>query len=905
MWQYRAVMAPQSTDTGTAPVRRTPSLALKLAIAAVILLALAGILWAALGFALPPAQVRALVRQQLAATLTRPARFTDATVGIWPPVRLTVQQPELAEPGGFERGSAFRAALLHLDLDLWALLRRQIVVRRLLIDQPALHLVIRPDGSTNLDSLTRPPQVAQARGQPMELDVRELTIQNGRVLLDDLGKSRRTAFAIGSRVAFRTSGGAVSMTTSGDTRVAGLKWGPLSAQRESDLGGGLDNVEWRIQHRAAWNGQTKRLALERLAVRFGRTDLSLAGVMDDPGPRARLDLRAVGTNVQLRDMLAQFAAADIGMLKVQGSGRLDFDLGLRGAFGPDRMPSLSGTLRLADGQLRYPGAPAAVRNVRFTAHFAPDSISIPSLDAWVLSSQPGAGSAPLHASLGVTHLADPWVRFDVRGVADLAMIAPLLAASDVRLGGRAAVALQGQGRAKDSGSMALAGQARLMDVSVVSPRLPKKIEKIQAQIRFSPDKASIDGLQMTAGKSTLALDATVTRPLALMAAVGKVAPANLSFTLRSPYLDLDEIMPQGGGNPVLPNANGHGAVTIGRLKSKRLDVRQVTAAVDFEPTLLKVPSYSAQAYGGTASGSAHFDLKNPALPGFGVETSLHQIDPNDLLSQWTPARGLIHGTLDGNFSLGGQGMTADIIKQSLNANGLAAITNGHIGPGPALRAIAQATGIQAFENIRFQDLKLPFHVANGRMITDPVVLNGDFGRWQLVGGIGFDATLDYAVSATLPPQAASLVKARSSTLASALGDSSGNLLLDLRVSGPAAAPRVTWDTHATRDRLIGKLSQAILDQRKKIENQVASEVEARRQTMADSARVAIGQIQQATRDSLRNKARNVLEGFFKDKTKAPPVPPKTEPPPEPPKTQTPKETPPPTTAPPDTTPKPP
>jgi hypothetical protein len=886
-------MAPQSNENLAAPARRKPALALRLALVAALVLAVVGVLWAALGFALPPAQVRALVRQQLAATLTRPARFADVRVGIWPPVRLTVQQPELAEPGGFERGAAFRAALLHLDLDLWALLRRQIVVRRLLIDQPALHLVIRPDGSTNLDSLVRAPQVAEKQGQPMELDVRELTIQNGKVLLDDLGKSRRTSFALGSRVAFRASGGAVpSMSTSGDTRVAGLKWGPLSAQRESDLGGGLDHVEWRIQHRAAWNGETKRLALERLAVRFGGTDLTLAGVVDDPGPRAHLDLRAVGTNVQLRDVLAQFAAADIGALKVQGSGRLDFDLGLRGAFGPDRVPSLNGTLRVDNAQLRYPGAPAAVRDVRFTARFTPDSISIPALDAWVLSAQPGAGSAPLHSSLTATHLADPWVRFDVKGVAELAMIAPLLAASDVRLGGRAAVAVQGEGRAKDSGSMALAGQARLMDVSVESPRLPKKFEKINAQLRFSPQQAAIEGLQMTAGKSRLALDATVTRPLALMAAVGKVPPANVSFNLRSPYLDLDEITPQGGGNPVLPNATGHGAVTIAHLKSKRLDVSQVTAAVDLAPTQLKVSSYSVQAYGGTATGTAHFDLTNPALPAFGLETSLHQIDPNDLLSQWTPARGLIHGTLDANLSLGGQGSTAEIIKQSLNANGLAAVTNGRIGPGPALRAIAQATGIQAFENIQFKDLKLPFRVANGRMITDPVVLDGSFGRWQLVGGIGFDATLDYAVSATLPPEAANLVKARSSALASALGDSSGNLLLDLRVSGPAAAPKVTWDTHATRDRLIGKLSQAILDQRQKIETQVAAEVEARRKAAADSARIAIGQLQQATRDSLRNKARNVLEGFFKDKTK-PPAPPQTAPPPA---TTTPPATAPPHTA---------
>jgi hypothetical protein len=205
------------------------------------------------------------------------------------------------------------------------------------------------------------------------------------------------------------------------------------------------------------------------------------------------------------------------------------------------------------------------------------------------------------------------------------------------------------------------------------------------------------------------------------------------------------------------------------------------------------------------------------------------------------------------------------------------VSNGTLGPGPVLRAIAQATGIQAFEKLRFRDLKLPFRVERGRMITDPVVLDGDYGRWQLVGGIGFDGTLDYAVSVALPPSAAALVHARSSTVARALADSSGSLLLDLRVSGAVAAPRVVWDTRATQDRLAGKLSKAILDQRKRIEDQVLTEAQARRKTVEDSARIAVNQVQQAARDSLQRRARNVLDGFFRDKGSKPaPEPPKIE-----------------------------
>ena len=93
------------------------------------LLALVLLCWGALAVFFPPARVRALVSAQLSTALARDVRFADASLGLLPPVRLTVRRPALAEPGGFASGSAFQARSLHLDLDVLALFSRRIVVR--------------------------------------------------------------------------------------------------------------------------------------------------------------------------------------------------------------------------------------------------------------------------------------------------------------------------------------------------------------------------------------------------------------------------------------------------------------------------------------------------------------------------------------------------------------------------------------------------------------------------------------------------------------------------------------------------------------------------------------------------------------------------------------------------------
>ena len=162
-----------------------------LALAAGIPIALVAIAWIALTVLFPPAKVKALVEDQLHRSLARDVRFEGASLGLWPPVRLTVRKPQLAEPGGFDAGVAFGAQAVYLDLDVAALLSRKVRVRRFTIDQPAVHLLLRADGTSNFDSLGAAPAADQPAQQPMDLDVREFAIRGGQVLVDDMRANRR------------------------------------------------------------------------------------------------------------------------------------------------------------------------------------------------------------------------------------------------------------------------------------------------------------------------------------------------------------------------------------------------------------------------------------------------------------------------------------------------------------------------------------------------------------------------------------------------------------------------------------------------------------------------------------------------------------------------------------------
>ncbi len=846
---------------------RLPRVLLMVAGALVALVLLA---WGALAIFLPPAKVRAMVQGQLATALSREVRFEGAHVSIFPPVRLKVTGVALAEPGGFANGAAFQARSLGLDLDVVALLGGKIVVSRLVLDRPALHLLTRADGTTNFDGIAKPAPEGASAPKPMDLDVRELRIVAGKALLDDLKAARRTALDLDARLSFTSEAGGKRLATSGESRVSGLAFGPISAAKLSDLNTSLAGLEWRVSHAGKFDQSLDRLALTRLALGFGRTEVALSGLVDHPGPKALVSLKATGSNVDLGEILGFLAAADARALQgIGGAGRLGFDLEVRGSLAPGDVPAISGTVSLAEGRVKYAGAPASIERIAFTATFGGATLDVPDFAAMV------AGQ-PVRAQLELENFADPRVNLAVQGNLDLAAISPLVAPKDTRLAGRAAVNARAAGRAKDPQAMRLSGGARLSGVSVESAALPKKLEAVNGEISFSQTRAEVKGLGGKAGQSSFTLDGTVDRPLALLAAPRAdggfdTPPAGVSFDFRSPHLDVAEIVPVSGGAPVLPNARGGGSVAIARLKNGALDVKNVVASVALEPAVLTSPRFSLDGYGGKVGGTARFDLSDPRRPSFAVKAKIDTVQADALLSAWTPAKGLLAGALSTDLDLSGAGSSPEDLKRTLTAIGLAAIANGQLGPGPIFEAIGGVTKIPALKTVRFNDARLPFRVERGRVVTDPVKLGGPYGDWQLTGSVGFDGSLDYAVSVTLPPQAAEALNAKSALAAGALSDGQGRLLLDLRVTGTAKSPRVAWDTKAMQSRLLGKASDAIAERRAALETEAQEALEARRRAAEDSARAVIERAKARAADSLKSRTRDVLRGFF-GAPKPPPAP---------------------------------
>ena len=95
------------------------------------------------------------------------------------------------------------------------------------------------------------------------------------------------------------------------------------------------------------------------------------------------------------------------------------------------------------------------------------------------------------------------------------------------------------------------------------------------------------------------------------------------------------------------------------------------------------------------------------------------------------------------------------------------------------------------------------------------------------------------MSITLPPNVVARLTALPALAVGALSDEEGRMLIDLRLTGTTHAPRVTLDTQAMRDRLLGKASRALLAQSTKLGQQVAMALIEQKGSVEDSVRKSV------------------------------------------------------------------
>jgi hypothetical protein len=221
--------------------------------------------------------------------------------------------------------------------------------------------------------------------------------------------------------------------------------------------------------------------------------------------------------------------------------------------------------------------------------------------------------------------------------------------------------------------------------------------------------------------------------------------------------------------------------------------------------------------GGKGSATIASDVRKPARVESSIDFSLEGVEAGQALGRLIALGTIIQGKFNVSSKASlvtGQGLDPLV---SLAATGIALSSRGSVNFEKYLGGLAsiQNFDVSPLMKFDFNEWTGNFRVRDGRFITDDWTIASSAGAWAIKGSFGLDGSLDYMVHAVIPPAVQGRMKnidAYKSAL-DLMRDSSGNLVLDIRVTGTSKHPSAMLDLSKAKskaqDRVIEGLKKLI------------------------------------------------------------------------------------------------
>jgi len=272
-----------------------------------------------------------------------------------------------------------------------------------------------------------------------------------------------------------------------------------------------------------------------------------------------------------------------------------------------------------------------------------------------------------------------------------------------------------------------------------------------------------------------------------------------------------------------PASGGAGAIlflknTVFTVKLDSVVTREaVLTAVEAKGTIrdgrVRIDPATFGYAGGKGSATIASDVRKPARVESSIDFSLDGVEAGEALGRLVSLGTLIQGRFNVSSKASlvtGHGLDPLV---SLTAAGSALSNKGSVNFEKYLGGLASIQNFDVAPLVKFdfREWAGNFKVQNGRFVTDDWKIASSSGAWAIKGSFGLDGSLDYTVHAVIPPAVQQRMKnidAYKSAL-DLMRDSSGNLVLDIRVTGTSKHPSAMLDLSKAKSKAQDKVLEGL------------------------------------------------------------------------------------------------
>jgi uncharacterized protein involved in outer membrane biogenesis len=638
----------------------------------------------------------------------------------------------MADDPTYASGDFVRAKDLQIIVKFWPLLRKSVQVKQVILHDPVIQIVRNRDGNFNFSTIGKK---AKAKKDEREKEERAPREEQSALLISLVDISN------------------------GNIRYLDKKNGTDMQAKQIDLK--IEDFDFAkpfsVKLKAAIYADKQNFTLKSTIGPIGQR-VDVANIPVD----GEIDIDPLNMT-QLRATLPIMKSAMPRELDVSGVYRVK-DLKFKGTL---NNLALDGQLEGTNGALRYgnafqkpAGDPLALNlDLRLTGNkitIRNGHLKLHSLDLAAAGDIQTGNNTVLNLSLDSKPASlEGWDR-----------IVPALA--DYQLSGTMDVKASIRGSIGKGAAPQIQGTLGLKKVSAKPPSFPKPIEDLDTTVKFSGQRADINDMTLSLGKSRIRL----------AAAIEKFAPLTLSYKMSTPELwpaDYSTALTEERKADVIRNLQSAGQFNMsangmsyeGKLSSSEgtlynAPYKALDATLSLADKVANIKSLRVNALSGALQIDGQYSFKE-AVPQFSMASKVQNIDVKELYTLLdAKAERDIRGRMNADMKLAGSGKSWDAIKPTLHGQGNAEIVQGALlnfniadnvltgitgVPGltnainPSLRAKYPETFTA--KDTEFKELKANFDLADSRMnVKNLRMAAADF----VVEGNGwadFDRKLDF------------------------------------------------------------------------------------------------------------------------------------------------------------------
>lgn len=727
-----------------------------------------------------------IVKAEANNLLNAKIEFSDFDIGLFrhfPNASLSLSDLSVSGIDEFEEDTLVYARNIDIVVNLMSLFGDDgYEVNRIIIDNPGINAIQLADGKANWDIMKSDTSETEtdtvASESSFKLQLKNFSINKANISYVD---SATNTSMEAKNLNISLSGNMSEQSTDLD----------LDAEIESVFAK-IDDIEYikDVELKADINANAdfgnNKYTLKNNTITVNAITLSIDGwaQLADDGS-ASMDITLNSSRINFKDILSLIPAIYSNSFDdLTATGELKLDAYAKGIMKGDTLPEFNAALSVKNGRMSYKGLPKSIDAINIEADVKhPQGIA----DLTDLRADLGFSLSGNPFSIGITvatPVSDPAFDLTAKGYLDLDMVKdayPL--GDDVKLNGKLTADLHFAGHMSDIEKeryerITGKGFLNITDMLYTSPALPD-VNVSRLAVTVSSIALSLDALDARIGKSDISANGSISRYIPYFL---KGETLYGSLNVSSSLIDLNEFISDSGeevsetdneaGTEQADTVSAAGAIEIPKnlnlsLKSsfeqvlfQKIVIENLKGNISVKNGTLSLNSLQFGAFGGKVSaGGSYSTAKDVTRPeaAFNMNVSKGDFKTTfeqlDMVKQLVPIFEKTGGTYSLNVNMQttlDAEMNPDL--NTLTANGVIQSEEINLGNIEVFNLLADKLKSDALRNIKAVNVKIPFNIKDGKVITSPFDLKIGKTTLTLSGSTGLDQSIDYKTTIKLPQE---------------------------------------------------------------------------------------------------------------------------------------------------------